>query len=243
MSYTEFSGYGEYALCTIIHREAFSKAISFLVEQGPKLGIEPWSDEVIDAPWRRCGSNDCLHRLQDLEKGKEDFVYLGWNPRKVEDTVKSISQLFFALRVIDEQQFPLFDCLENAALQVTVSYTSGGYAVRADFTPAVWNVIEEGHFEKALLPAINQDLRRWFEEGDNCSKPGQYGTVFDGKNGLTLSFYQPTGNGLWIAGSRSSMDQVHQLTDHNTDHAIEALGHIIALCIVLKHCRQYLMQK
>jgi hypothetical protein len=235
ISQTEFSGYGNFGVCTFVHKQAFEKALEWLSSGDARLKIEPWDPEILYDPWKRSGIGQCARRLQEREKERGDIYCLGWNPLKNAECIRSMAQLSFILRQVGEEPFPIPEWL---GLSMSISSHPNGYAMGADFTDATWDVIESGSFSETVLSSINRDIRCWFEERVNYPVEGQYGSLFRGLDGPTLQIYQPSSNGVWISGSRKCGAGSHQLTDHNTDTPDDAMGHVIGLCTVLKHCRE-----
>jgi hypothetical protein len=133
------------------------------------------------------------------------------------------------------------DEVEDAGinLEVDSGRATNGWYVGANFGAGVWDIIESPKFTP-LLPKINADIRKWWEDQSGRKEWAQYTTVFDGKDGLTLQVYQPGSKGLWIAGSRNSCNScgLYQLVDHNTDSWRDAIAHVLSLSIVLKYCRE-----
>ncbi|MFA6081862.1 MAG: hypothetical protein WC773_00390 [Patescibacteria group bacterium] len=211
--------------------------MSWLAKGGQgRLTFEPWDDGIVDNPWASTGiGGRTIRRLRDLESN--GLVCLGWRRYELVKCVDSMVLLSYALWPVLVGQYEMARP-NNAGLQVDINEITRGYRVAANFDPVVWDVIEHAGF-KGLLPAINTHIRHWFEEFADGREDGQYTTVFNGKDGPTLMFYPPsTSRGVWISGSREPGIDGHQLYDHNTDGALDVMGHLVALCTVLDHCRK-----
>ncbi len=242
---TEFSGVGNYGICFIMQRAYFDRLLKVVKESNLK---KEWENIDLDGPGSLLGIGGALVLLDRYGEEKSE-VKIGMVPRAIEDAVESASILFGAdshCEAVDEtksgkpSEQPL---VPEASLAVRFARATNGWCVRADFTAAVWNVIESLSMND-LLPAINADQRKWWEDQSGLATPAQYTTVFTGRRGRTIQVYQPKGNGLLIAGSRQTDGlSESQITDRHTDTAYLAFGHIISLCTILKHCRLFLGEK
>ncbi|MEX0910327.1 MAG: hypothetical protein WDZ73_01060 [Candidatus Paceibacterota bacterium] len=185
-------------------------------------------------PYKPIGFDGSLTTL-DLEDGQSEEICWGWNPRRIENSMESHTLLSQMHKMLNRKvKNPGGMWLEGVACAMS----SRGWAVGANFSPAVWNIIESQAFQE-WLPTINENIQKWWEDQTWSRQRAQYTTVFDGRDGPTLQVYQPAGNGLWICGCRNdSYSQQYQITDHNTDTPLLALGHVVSLCTILKFCRQ-----
>jgi hypothetical protein len=188
----------------------------------------------------RIGNNECLHRLERKEEDQEqEMLCLGWNLQNGADSFDSISRLLHILWVMQESAPSIARSRDFMGLTVHITRTTNGYGVGANFSEAVWELIESPFymFEQIELPLINREIQCAFEEKVNKPVPGQYATIFEGRDGATLQILQPHGSGVWIAGSHKKAFE-YQLTDHNTDTSLQALMHVIGLCTVRTHARR-----
>jgi hypothetical protein len=238
---TEFSGYGRYGICTYVHSQALTRAVAWLAENDrtEKNANTIWDKDIVTDSRIRIGNNECLHRLERKEEDQEqEMLCLGWNLQNGADSFDSISRLLHILWVMQESAPSIARSRDFMGLTVHITRTTNGYGVGANFSEAVWELIESPFymFEQIELPLINREIQCAFEEKVNKPVPGQYATIFEGRDGATLQILQPHGSGVWIAGSHKKAFE-YQLTDHNTDTSLQALMHVIGLCTVLKYCR------
>lgn len=234
----ELSGLGHYCVCTIVSAKDLEKASKFLqtsivVEQEKN---KRWHlDLGRYHPFGLEGSMCFLDKDLDVEE-----IKIGWYPGRLRDAM--ITHYYLSRAISFDSDVSDSPALSGDFLEVMASQSSQGWCVGANFGNDIWDVIENPIFSD-LLPQINADIRNWWQDDSGSEMLGQYTTVFNGREGLTLQVYQPTGNGLWIVGSRK-IDGCYgyQFMDHNTDTSHQAFAHILSLCIILKHCRDFIAQ-
>lgn len=236
----ELSGLGHYGVCTIISNPDFKKAIELLKkyqEKLQKLGKEEdWQLDINS--YSRFGLDRCMNFLEnDLEAPE---IKIGWNPKKIYQAIETHCHL--ARKASFGSSFEETRNLSGDFLEVMASHCENGWFVAANFGTDIWDVIENPAFRK-LLPQINSNIQKWWQDMYGSKMDGQYSTVFNGRCGLVLQVYQPLGNGLWIAGDRQFDGcSDYQFTSHNTDTSQQAFSHILSLCIILKYCREFIAQ-
>lgn len=228
----EFSGHGHYGICTIVNKKELPAIADVLTKQKTK---ETWHNPGFESEYctnYSIGFNQSL-RSFDLPNDDSEEIRFGWNPRSIETSMETHGHLTRTQELISgfKKENP-----DGMWLESFVGVANSGWLVGANFSSEVWDVIESSVFREQL-PAINEDIQKWWEDQSWTRQRSQYTTVFNGRDGPTVQVYQPAGNGLWIAGSRNSSDP-YQITDHNTDTGFLALGHIVSLCTILKHCKQ-----
>lgn len=232
---TELAGYGHYVVCTIIPRVILEKVVELLLVSSL---AKDWENKEFDhsAPTGCTGFGNSLYIETKDESDPE--VKLIWYPHRLAKALDS-AWLLQKIAYVLKYDNPSWKSLNPGlmSLEVSAGESSGpGWFARANFSEAVWDVIESPSFP-GLIPAINRDIQNWWEDQRGCRVRGQYLTFFQGRDGPTIHVYQPDGNGLWIEGSRQTNTD-YQLCDHNTDCFRHAFIHVLSLCIVLDHCRR-----
>lgn len=233
---TELSGLGHYGVCSIIPRSAVPGLISTIQNFHEDVRQGTWENPDFDTnPWRPTGLDGSFHVLQNES---ENEIRLCWRPNKLRGCLHSLQLLHLTNPEVSSAADK--PTLQDQILEIAVDSLDPEWGISANFGDPIWGVIEQETFEQSILPAINVEIRSWWEDLANSPQQGEYGTVFNGKDGLTLQIYQPCGDGLWISGSRGDRCSKYQLNDHNTDTALQAFAHVLSLCFVLKHCRAVL---
>lgn len=227
---TELSGLGHYGVCSKIPWNFLEPISEILVKKVDKLGDKfKWDNPEFDRPFL-FGFERSLSILNQNDEA-DPLATIIWSPQRLGLALESVSYLLKIARALD---LPQRD--DGSDLEIEGGQSSGdGWFVRANFSPVIWDVIESCEF-KSLLPAINTDIRCWWEEASTFPRSEQYASLFNGNDGLNLQVMQLGGHGLWIVGSRKAR-LGYQFCDHNTDCAFHAMSHVQALCIILKHCR------
>ena len=223
---TELSGFGHYGICSLVPQpivEAFRQNVKSHAD---------WEYPEFD--FCRTGIE---HSLVNYQYDDGPYFRLGWAPSNLPSAMKSVRILDrYGEMLPTQQKRELFN---YPSLEVTAYPNSNGWDVKANFGNPIWDLIESGDFP-SLLPGINTEILNWWKDQSNTDVGGQLTTVFKGVNGITLQVYQPSGNGLWIVGSRNDTGGSYQIHDHNTDGWSQAFAHVFSLCVILKHCRRHL---
>lgn len=238
----ELSGLGYYGVCTVISRKDLEHAVELLkkrqerlLEQG-KDKEEDWGNLDLNL-WHPFGLDRSMRFLTKEPDAPE--VKLGWNPNSLPQAMET--HYFLATKASVGTSFEEKRDLTGDFLDISASPSSGqGWFVRANFGDVIWDVIENPAFPE-MLPQINSDIQKWWQDMYGSEMSAQYATRPLGRNGPVLSIYQPIGSGLWIAGDRQIEGlSGYQLHDHNTDTGYQAFAHVLSLCIILKHCRDFI---
>lgn len=237
----ELAGWGHYGLCSVVSRASLEQALEKIDrrrQRAEEKGIQDfsdgdWGDLTAGLAGKySIGPDNCL-KLCNTKDG--DKIKLVWRHDTLRQAMLSHDLLHCILLDFNSE-----DETGNG-LEVEVGAAQQGWFVRANFGPDIWQVIEDSVFPSLLSERINPEIRKFFEDNyDGDMGPGQYGTVHQGINGLSLQLYQPVGSGVWIVGSRQKSFG-YQFVDHNTDCSFQALAHIFSLCVVQKHCRELLV--
>lgn len=237
---TELSGYGHYGICS--HLPSDIDDLVKANERHPTL-----------SRWETSPSGDVfgidysLWRLRDtLDEEQEDqsTFRVAWRPSQLAGAMQSIGALGMVLPEAPsfEERYKLLQeenerFKQSLGLAFSIHRNENGWHVRASFGEPIWDVIETDLFAKEAMPKVIRDLELFWEDQDGYKRRLHSTCVHDGVDGKTLQIYHPSGNGLWISGSRKYYDD-HQLTDHNTDCFDQAFAHVYGLCVVLKYCRE-----
>lgn len=224
---TEFSGLGHYGVCTIIGSESteeLSKILSRILPEGA------WRNPEFEE-YHSLGYDDSLRQIESKNAGE---MVLSWDPRKT-SSIKSAGKITSIIHMLLLRPNEVLARDTGMNMEIHAGQSDDHWFVFANFSPKVWDVIESERFNE-ILPAINSDIERWWDDQTGRKHTSKYVTVFDGRDGPTLQVYQPDGSGLWVSGSRKINDG-YQIHDHNTDTGFQAMSHVIALCTILKHVR------
>ncbi len=225
--------------CNILTRIPRVYAAAMVEELGNQH-LSEWSN-VDFARGSSTGSNYCFW-MPNGPDAHPDWISLHWKPNQIDDCLKSYSKL---RRVFDhayqdahDGHLPLahLQTLTKPALALNCELPSRGYIIQASFSPPVWELLDKRH--GAVLEPVNEVVRTYWEEHLNREMPGQYGTVWQGSEGVILQMMHPVGSELSIAGAQKPRTGPFQLTDHNTDTPEQALAHIIAMCAVVAVCKE-----
>ncbi|MBP9855936.1 MAG: hypothetical protein KBC48_01335 [Candidatus Pacebacteria bacterium] len=224
---TEFSGIGNYGVCTIIPRDILENSMDML--QKSSRG-ENWENFDLNH-YRPLGIKNCFRIISEQDEFK---VKLSWLSHHLADALRSHGLLMLcAAELMTKDR-------SGAGLEIHSAQISNGWCLQANLGDQIWDVMESPKISE-ILPQINSEIRTWWEDQEGVARHGQYAIIFSGKDGLTLQINQPTGNGVWVAGSRKS-DNTNQITDHNTDTSFQCFAHVLSLCVVLKHCRKVVFE-
>ncbi len=226
----ELSGVGPHGVCTVVSEEALADLIENIGKRIPRTMPGNWTNPELERS-NPMGISESLSILDPTETGS---LKLCWDPLKLAEAMISHNLLMWSQAVLEEQKNrPLF----QLGLELEVGRSTGWY-VHANFGSEVWERIKTSDFV-ASLPRINREIRTWWEDQTGRTQWGQYTTLFEGVDGLTLQVLQPSGGGgLWIAGAQEKSSSGYELHDHNTDTFSQAFAHIYSLCTILKYCRK-----
>lgn len=235
----ELSGFGHYGIKSVIHQETFLKAIEAVQSRNDVAG---WEDPRPEGNVHTCfGFNNSL-RVWPSESSPE-LLDIFWLPEYIGDAMRSHTLLTELCWYVANQEGNTYtyssDIVANDELVAEIEARARSpWAVRANFGPDIWDVIEGPLFER-VVPDINADIRSWWQDSENYAAPGQYVTVFDGTYGRTIDIHYPGYNGISMSGTRNGDGlATHQLIDDHTTSIRDTLAHIFFLCTVQKYCRE-----
>lgn len=232
----ELSGLGHYGICTIMPRALFQQCAAMIDRSAFSKDWYYSSDHHN----LRSGINGSLRLLNPYQATEE--VRLGWLPNRLADASRSHGQLMMVARAISADEEIDFDNGKTGRdLVVDCGIGASGWYNKANFGDEVWDVIEGPLFPDLLAGDISTAVGLWYEDHRGIEKRRPTGTLFEGRDGLTLQLDQDASHGTWIVGQRKTHFLAdHQFHDHNTDCLEDVLGHIFSLCTVLKYCRAVL---
>ncbi len=229
---TELSGFGHYGIWSIVPYPVLEEFLK-ISKRFPE-----WEyPDFLNRGTTRTGIKASLINY-NLDDGPG--IRLGWLPFNIAKSMESISLLGRVAQSLSDQE-KRRESLSKPILELVAEPMSknDGWNVKANFGDPIWDIIESADFPFSLSK-INKRIQLWWQDLYNDHVSGQYASVFNGVDGLTLQIYQPSGNGLWMVGSRQHSGGSYQICDHNTDSSTDALAHVYALCVILDHCRQQL---